>query len=227
MPAWQRKLTVLCGLLGPLLLTAACLITALPYHGDKGEAYSPLNHFISELGIIGVSERAALFNGCLTLNGLIIAVFMAGLGRHLQTRTAYAAAVAGITSGIVSSVIGRIPMNDLKPHLEAAFYFFSSGLLAIGLFNFTIARDRESRLPKWLVIPGVLAFASFAAFLAYPLATGQTPIEIVRISRTARPDIWAIAIFEWLVFATVTAWIVLVAACIWKKSRTDETPVLL
>jgi hypothetical protein len=207
--------------MGPLLLTAACMITALPYNGEKGEAYSPLNHFISELGIIGVSKFAVFFNDCLTLTGLIIAVFMAGLGRHLHTRTAYAATVAGIASGIISSVIGRIPMNDLKPHLEVAFYFFSSGLLAIGLFSFAIVRDRESRLPKWLVVPGVLAFASFAAFLAYPLATGQTPIEIVRISRTARPDIWAVAISEWLVLITVTAWIVLVSACLWRQGPSE------
>ncbi|MBI5684401.1 MAG: DUF998 domain-containing protein [Verrucomicrobia bacterium] len=212
---WQRKLTILCGLLGVVIVITGCVVTALPFHGEQGENYSVLNHFISELGIVGVSKLAAVFNGSLTCAGLVIAVFMAGLGRHLQTALAQTASVAGVASGALCSVVGRIPMNDLVPHLWAAFAFFSCGLLTVGLFCVEIARDKEERLPRWLAVAGLLAFVSFAAFLAYPLVTRQTPFEIVRISRTARPDIWAVAILEWLVLITVTAWIILVSACLW------------
>ncbi|MFA6560661.1 MAG: hypothetical protein WCV00_01975 [Verrucomicrobiia bacterium] len=157
MSIWQQKLTSLCGLLGPVILVAGCAVTALPFHGEKGETYSLLNHLISELGVVGVSNLAAVFNGSLTIAGLIIAVFMAGLGRHLQTRLAHAAAVSGVVSGILCSIVGRIPMNDLVPHLWAAFSFFSCGLLTVGLFSLVIARDKEKKLPRWLVISGLMA----------------------------------------------------------------------
>ncbi|MCX6908294.1 MAG: DUF998 domain-containing protein [Verrucomicrobia bacterium] len=222
MPDWQRKLTALCGLLGPAILITGCVVTALPYLGEKREAYSLLNHFISELGIVGVSERAEVFNGCLTVNSLIMAVFMAGLGRHLQTRLAQAAAISGVASGILCSLVGQIPMNNLVPHLWAAFAFFSCGLLTVGLFSFVIGRDKGNKLPSWLVAPGLIATASFAAFLAYPLVTWQTPLEIVRISRTARPDAWAVTIFEWMVFITVTAWIILVSVCLWARGTRGQ-----
>lgn len=217
MLVWQRKLTALCGLLGAVTVIIGCVATALPFRGEKGEAYSALNHLISELGIVGVSESAAVFNGSLTAAGLIIALFMAGLGRHLQTRLATAGAITGVASGVLCSVVGRIPMNDLVPHLWVAFAFFTCGLLTVGLFSVEIVR--EKKLPQWLAIPGLIAFVSFAAFLAYPRVTGQTPLEIIRISRTARPDIWAAAILEWLVLATVTAWIVLVSACLWPQEK--------
>lgn len=211
----QRKLTILCGLLGPVILTAGCVVTALPFHGKKGEAYSLLNHFISELGFVGVSKLAEVFNGCLTTSGLVIAMFLAGLGRHFQTRLAHAAAVSGMVSGILCSLLGQITMNDLMVHLAVAFPFFFSGLLTVGLFSLVIVRDMENRLPKWLLVPGLLAFASFGAFLAYPLIAWQTPAEIIKLYHTARPDIWAIAILEWLVFLTVTTWMMLVSACLW------------
>jgi hypothetical protein len=214
---WQRKLTALCGLLGAGIVIAGCVAAALPYRGEKGEVYSTLNHFISELGIVGVSESAAVFNGSLTAAGLVIGVFMAGLGWHLRTRLATAGAVAGVVSGVLCGIVGRIPMNDLVPHLWIAFAFFSCGLLTVGLFSVEIVRERK--LPRWLAFFGLAAFVSFAAFLAYPLVTRQTPMEIVRISRTARPDVWTATILEWLVLVTVTAWILLVSACLWRDGK--------
>lgn len=220
----QRRLTSLCGLSGAAIVIAACVATALSYVGAKKEAYSLLNHFISELGIVGVSKLAGVFNMCLIAAGLIIAVFMAGLGQCLQTRQARVAAVSGVVAGILCSFVGWIPMNYLVPHLWVAASFFSCGLLTVGLFSHAIARDPERQLPRWLVIPALMAFISFAALLAYPVVTWQTPLEMVRISQTARPDIWAATILEWLVLITVTAWIILVSACLWarKNSRTQR-----
>lgn len=217
MCVWQRRLTALAGLLGPAVLTTGCIVTALSCHGGKGEAYSPLNHFVSELGLVGVSELAGVFNGCQTIGGLIIAISMVGLGRHFQTGLAHVAAVLGMVSGMLCGLLGQIPMNDLVPHLAAAFSFFFSGLLGVGLFCLVIARDAKDKLPKWLLLPGLIAFASFAAFMAYPLIARETPAEIIRLYRTARPGIWAIAILEWLVFITVMIWIVLVSVCLWAR----------
>lgn len=213
----HRKLTVLCGLLGPVVLIAGCVAAAIPYSGEKGESYSVMNHFISELGFVGVSERADVFNACQTLSGLLIAVFMAGLGRHLQTRLARVAAACGVVAAVLCGALGQVPMNELPLHLKVAFAFFGGGLLAVALFNLAIALDRQARLPRWLALPGLLAFASFAAFLAYPPVTGQTPDELIKLYRTARPGIWGIAIIEWLVLVTTMAWILLVSGCLWRR----------
>ncbi len=219
MCVWQRRLTALAGLLGPAVLITGCAVTALSFHGKKGEAYSLLNHFVSELGFVGVSKLAGVFNGCQTISGLLIAISMAGIGRHFQTRLACAGAVSGMVSSILCGLLGQIPMNDLVPHLVAAFSFFFSGLLTAGLFCLVIARDTAGKMPKWLLVPGLVVLASFAAFLAYPLIARQTPAEIIRLYHTARPDIWAIAILEWLVFITVMIWIILLSACLWLQGN--------
>ncbi len=198
MSAWQRKLIALCGLLGPVILTAGCVVAAIPYRGEKGEVYSALNHFISELGFVGVSSLAPVFNACQTTSGLLIALFMAGLGRHFRTKLACAAAASGVVSGTLCSLLGQIPMNDLPHHLKTAFAFFGSGLLTVALFSLVLVRDRENKLPKWLLVPGLIAFAGFVLLLAYPPLTRQTLADLIRIYRTARPDIWLVAILEWL-----------------------------
>ena len=43
---------------GVLFAVIGALIPALVYRGKQGQPYSPLNHFISELGEVGVSKRA-------------------------------------------------------------------------------------------------------------------------------------------------------------------------
>ena len=50
------------GIGGSLLITACMVITGLAYRGRQGEKYSIFNHFISELGEVGVSKAAAVFN---------------------------------------------------------------------------------------------------------------------------------------------------------------------
>lgn len=50
------------GLAGAALVAACSLAAALAYAGPDGEPYSLLNHFISELGEVGVSPLAWLFN---------------------------------------------------------------------------------------------------------------------------------------------------------------------
>lgn len=217
MPLRQRKLASFCGLLGAGVLIISCAVPAFSFHGKDGEAYSLLNYFISELGLVGVSKLAAVFNGCLVVSSLSIGMFMVGLGRHFQTKLACAAAAAGMVFAMLGSVVGQIPMNDLEIHLKMAFCYFLSGLFTIGLFSLVIARDTNNRLPRWLLIPSLIAIASFAALVAWPLITRQTLADIIRVYRTSRPGIWVLAILEWLVFITGTTWIILVSACLWRR----------
>jgi hypothetical protein len=213
----QRKLASLCGLLGSVILIIGCIVPALSFHGKDGETYSLLNYFISELGLVGVSKLANVFNGCLIVSSLSIGMFMVGLGRHFQTRLACAGAVSGMVFAMLGSVVGQIPMNDLEIHLKMAFCYFLSGLFTIGLFSLVMARDRNNRLPRRLLIPSLIAMASFAALLAWPLITRQSLADIIRVYHTSRPGIWVLAILEWLVFIMGTTWIILVSACLWMR----------
>jgi len=143
-PPMSTRLFRLCGLVGPVLMLAGVVVPAVGYQGRSGEAYSPFNHFISELGEVGVSQLAWLFNGSLVVSGVLMAVFLAFLGA--TSARGWAGRRAGRGGGgprVVSR--GPVPMNDLHPHLRAAFTFFDGGLVAVALFTVAVLRDRRGR----------------------------------------------------------------------------------
>jgi hypothetical membrane protein len=69
------RLTYIAGFIGAAAITLGALITGLAYTGTAGERYSPLNHWVSELGEVGVSEQASVFNLGLIIGGLALAVW--------------------------------------------------------------------------------------------------------------------------------------------------------
>lgn len=196
------------GLLGPAILLAGVGVPALAYVGRAGEAYSPLNHFVSELGEVGVSPLAWMFNGSLVVSGVLMALFLLGMGFHLRSRLGWAAALAGVVAGLGTSAVGLIPMNDLHPHLRAAFTFFDGGLVTVALFTAAVLRDRRRRLPRWLAWPGAATGLAFAAFLAWPFVAGAPDIRAMDPdSGVPRPAVWGIAVLEWAVLITVVGFI--------------------
>ena len=74
-PSWR--------LLASGVIVLGALLSAVAYRGAVGEPYSPFNHFISELGQVGVSRLAAVFNAGLIVGGLLLIPFMLGLGAWL------------------------------------------------------------------------------------------------------------------------------------------------
>lgn len=88
------------GLAGAMVVLLCALVTALFYSAPAGEPYSLLNHFISELGEVGVSLLAWLFNLGLIAGSLLFIPFSLGLGLSLP--------------GWLSKVgMGIFPMNNL------------------------------------------------------------------------------------------------------------------
>ena len=175
----MKKLTWLSGFLALTVLVAGALTTAIPYRGKEGESYSVLNHFISELGEVGVSAFALLFNTSLILGGLALAVFMLGLS------------------------------------------YFYSGLVAIMLFSVAIWVDRQRKLSRWLIVPGILTVASFASFLALPHLTGASHVGLLDPSRFTRPVVWLTPLLEWSVFFTMLTWVALTAADLALRGRSS------
>lgn len=218
-----RRLAIVCGLAGPAIMLIGTLLAAAAYQGKKGESYSPLNHFISELGEVGVSREAAVFNDCLIAGGIVLAAFMLALGAYVGSACGYLAGAVGAWSGLSCSAVGLVPMNDLLPHIHVANSFFYCGLAAVGIFTLAILHDRRRQISKWMVIPSVITFASFAAFLsslhipAIPQPRTLDPSSIVR------PEIWVLPIFEWLIFITVVGWVVLAAVDLLVKRPAPAT----
>ena len=219
----MKKPTWICGFLACTVLVAGALTTAIPYRGKEGESYSALNHFISELGEVGVSALAPLFNISLMLGGLAVAVFMLGLGIYLGTRWGFVAAAVGVYSGLSCGMVGVLPMNNLHVHTMAAFSYFYSGLVAVILFSIAILVDRQGKLPRWLLVPGVLTVASFASFLALPHLTGVSRVATLDPSRFTRPVVWLIPLLEWSVFLTMLTWIFLTSADLALRGRSPFT----
>ena len=126
------------GLAGCLVVGLTTLYTSLGYTGKAQERYSPGNHFISELGEIGVSTRARIFNSGLIVGGATLIPFVIGLGLYLQDIWAKLGILAGLWTSIACVCVGLFPMNDISPHIKAAVAYFRGGLVTVLLFNLAI-----------------------------------------------------------------------------------------
>ena len=192
--------------------------SALLYRGSVGEAYSPANHFVSELGILGTNPGAWLFNGGLVIGGACFIVFMAGLtavDRHWLMK---AASRVGMLAGVCAVLVGLIPANILMPHLVAAGGFFNAGLLAIVLFS--AATFRSAVLPRWLVWVGLPALVSFIVLLASLTSLGLDFENLPLDER--RPSFWFPPFVEWLVALSTLGWIGVVS---WQMLRSARSGI--
>ena len=57
-----ERVGAIAGIVAFAAIAASCLVAAVAYTGARGEAYSPLSHWISELGEPGVSRFAAVMS---------------------------------------------------------------------------------------------------------------------------------------------------------------------
>jgi hypothetical membrane protein len=203
------------GLAGSILMLACVTVSMVAYIGTGGERYSPLNHFISELGQVGVSRLASVFNAGLVASGALYIPFTLGLGAALGGWWAAAGTLAGLVSTASVACVGFFPMNHLAPHITAAMTFFRSGLLTVLLSGIAIQRQRPGRraVDRRANIAGVVAVLAFAAFLLWmQLQTGGTSgfHEGVILDR---PAVWPSAILEWSILVAMVAWFFVVGAC--------------
>ena len=209
-----RTITYAAGLIGCAVLTLGAIITALAYRGRTGEPYSLLNHFVSELGEVGVSELAWLFNGALFIGGLCLAVFLLGLALRLRGWFGAVFGVVGLITGISGALVGVFPMNNLVPHARVAMTFFDMGLLATLLFSLYVLFSRQRLFPKWFLAPSLLATAFFVGFLYLPQPHASESEDMVQSAvrlMANRPAVWPTAILEWGVIIAVLVWVVAVA----------------
>lgn len=208
------RLAIRAGLLGSSTIAAGSVVTALAYTGSKGQPYSPLNHFVSELGELAVSKLAVVFNTALIIGGVLFVVFMIGLAATGQGSLRWAYGLIGAIAGIGGAFVGVFPMDYLRVHSLAALTFFVLGLVTVLLASIDFVRRPDPRFPRWLSVLGGATVAAFAAFLV---------ILFGEAGGLAHPDeraaVWPLTIFEWLLIVGILLWVFLTALSWWRATR--------
>jgi hypothetical membrane protein len=209
-----RRIGPAVGLFGSITLAATAVVAALLYTGTAGEAFSPLNHWVSELGEMRVSRMALLFNIGILVSGVCLAVFMTSLGIERGSRLAWLYVPIGIVSGVGGAFVGIFPMDSGGPHIPAALTFFVLGWVAVGLASIDLWRRPDPRFPRWLPWLGALTVLAFLVFLSlyipYLSYTGAGSAD--------RAPFQLVVVFEWLVLVGIIGW-VFTAAMYWWRAR--------
>jgi hypothetical membrane protein len=198
---------------GGCVAVIGTIISALAYRGKRNEKYSPLNHFISELGEIGVSRLAWVFNLGLILSGLCLIPACIALGLILPGFFATVGMLAGVVTAVALSLVGVFPMNNLKSHGTAAITFFRGGLLMVLAFSVGIAFQQHSdlvlpRIYSLAGLPAILAFGSFLLMMGNSSTEEEDSLEPMEVDR---PRVWIMPVVEWAIFLTIVAWFLLIA----------------
>jgi hypothetical membrane protein len=200
------RLATWAGLIGASVIALGSVVTALAYTGSKGQSYSPLNHFVSELGELSVSRLAVVFNTSLIVGGVCFIVFIVGLAAAGQGRLRYLYGLIGVIAGIGGAFVGVFPMDYLGAHSIAALTFFVLGLVTVLLASIDFVRRPDPRFPRWLSAIGAVTVAAFAIFLVILFGGGND---------LSHPDervaVWPLTIFEWLLIVGILLWVFLTA----------------
>lgn len=203
------------GLIGAATLLITAVVTALPYRDLAGQPYSPLNHFVSELGERGVSTIALLFDTALVVGGVCLALFLVGLAWCTSGRLRFVVAAVGAVAGLGGLMAGVEPMDEGPAHLLASITFFVTVWVGVALFTVHVAIDARDGLPRWLLVPGIVAVVVDVVFVAVYAASAAGSGSVQ--PDPVRPTIWIVPLLEWLALLGVVAWVVLVAVALLRR----------
>jgi hypothetical membrane protein len=199
------------GFAGTGLIILAIFIPILFYRGKLAERFSLLNHFISELGEVGVSQAAWVFNAGLFIGGLVLLPYIISLGITFGSLLGWLGTAAGIVAVLGVAAVGILPMNNLNPHIIAAMTYFRAGLVMVLFFGLAIQFQPRANIPipKSANFLSLVTFLAYGAFLTVPMfrKEPQDPNEVLDPQAIPeRPCISLMAILEWLVFFSTVAW---------------------
>ena len=186
----------------------------IPYVGTYGEPFSIFNHFVSELGELGVSEIAILFNSGMILAGITYIPFMIGFGIYLENVVGKIAGAVGVFSSVSIILVGFIPMNYTMEHYTVAMSFFFSGIIMVVLWAIAILIQKTGKIPKYMSVGGAFNFIIFALFLFGDW--GSFP------DTSVRPDFHMITTLEWGIYFAIIGYLLLISLVTWNRRNTDK-----
>ncbi|HEU4919737.1 MAG TPA: DUF998 domain-containing protein [Candidatus Limnocylindrales bacterium] len=200
------------GIAGPAVVGGCAAVTALAYRGTAGQPYSPLSHWVSELGEEGVSGLAAVFNAGAVVGGACLSALMLALARARGGRLARIYGRIGVIGGVAGSLVGLFPMNRILSHAIVSTSFFNLTALAIALASIDFGARPDGRFGA---VQAGLGAVSTAAYLAF----GVVAIEAIREQGLAaleppivREEISLLTTFEWASLLSIMAWVMATAA---------------
>ncbi|TFG33219.1 DUF998 domain-containing protein [Candidatus Thorarchaeota archaeon] len=201
------------GIIGSIIGLVFILVPQLFYTGTLGEPFSMFNHYVSELGELGVSEFAMMFNIGLMLAGIFFIPFMFGLGLYLENILGKIAAVIGAFSSLSIYLVGIYPMNNATMHGITAISFFLSGLVMTVLWALAILMQRNVKIPKIFSLGGFINTAIFALFLYGPWESlgAIRPVFSMRVT------------LEWAIYFAIVSYMFILALYVWRIEKNAES----
>jgi hypothetical membrane protein len=210
----SRRRIGLLGLASVAVILVGMASAAIPYRGYAGEGYSPLNHFISELGEVAASRYAWAFNLSLVVGAMGLGAFLVALSSWLSGRLRTAFLAFSAVAGTAGALVGVFPMDYLGTHRVVSFAFFLTGWLVAATFTIWLARTLDSDFPRWLVLPGILVSAVFVIFMA-DYSTYHPADPDARI--LTRPEVWSVPALEWAALLSLLFWFVCVGVVLLRQ----------
>jgi hypothetical membrane protein len=198
------------GTAAAISITFVSVTTALFYKTPSGAAYSPINHFISELGWVGHSPLAGLFNAGLIISGLLLGIFFTGLGLFISNIWAKIGMAAGWATGLFISLVGIFPMNHLLQHVFVSDGFFRAGLASVIFFAIAVLAQpqKDIKIPRsagLFSLPTILVYVAFIILMSIKVKT-LSPSLVMETMTLEPPPFQLLAVLEWAVFFFTTLW---------------------
>jgi len=200
------------------------LFAALAYIGVEGQQYNLANHFVSELGELGVSDWAWAFNWGLILGGTLTTVFMVYLAYRVEHWLRYPLGLISVYATINGALVGAYPMNYLEPHLRVAMAFFNLGMLIAFFYSLLFLFSKKHPFPRWMAIPGLFNAAAFALFLNFPPSFDVDLgfEEGMGGLLNNRPEFIPLALMEWVVILGIMVWILMLGVYLFLRHNRDQ-----
>lgn len=215
MKQWFLDVHPTLGLAGSAVILVCILVAMSVYRGKNGERFSIWRHFVSELGEVGVSRFAWVFNTGLIIGGFLFFLMMPGVGLSLNSLWGYLATISGMIAAIGCLFVGVYPMNNIKPHIKAAMTYFRAGLATVILFSIAIlAQDQNERIiPLYALFVsgvGIISYASFLFNLGKSLKQRESnALDTSTIQE--RPRFWLMPLLEWMVVIFTILWFFIIS----------------
>lgn len=189
-------------------ILVGALVAAIEYRGYAGEPYSPLNHFVSELGEIAASRFAWAFNLGVVAGGAGLGGFLLMVSRLMSGRFRAAFAVVSALAGVAGILCGVFPMDYLATHRLVSAAFFLTGWLVAATFTAWLVTHRPVQFPSWLALPGAVVIVVFLAFIA--IYASYRPVD-PNAHILVRPEVWDVPALEWASLISLLAWLACVS----------------
>jgi hypothetical membrane protein len=215
MKQWFLDVHPTLGLMGSAVVLVCILVAMSVYRGKNGERYSIWRHFVSELGELGVSKFAWVFNAGMINGGFLFFLMMPGVGLSLNSLWGYLATISGMIAAIGCLFVGVFPMNNIKPHIRAAMTYFRAGLATVILFSIAIlVQDPDERIiPLYALFVSGIGIISYASFL-FNLGKSLKQREANALDTSTiqeRPRFWLMPLLEWMVVIFTILWFLIIS----------------